>query len=129
MNTESINPDTIKNIKISGIIVIICSSLAILLSLLIMFLGVIFLIYPDTSVDNPSFEGYLFLALGLLSLVVSIVDLIAGIRIHSISKHTKGWAIYLIGAGALGGLLGYAMLGVGVYILMQLNSKKITETQ
>ena len=112
-----------KNLKTSGIIIIICSSISILIGLLIMFLGTVLLAYPETGSTKLDIEAYIFLFGGLFSLIVAVVDLIAGIKIHGNSKRIKGWAIYIICAGLLGGLLGYLMLGIGVYVLIQLNDK------
>lgn len=125
MEETSTKQKDLKNIKNSGIAVIVCGSLSILLSVVILLIALLLFVFVESA--GPSLDAYILLAAGIISLIVSIVDLIAGIRIFGVSKNTKGWAIYLICSGILGGLLGYAMLGIGVYVLMQLNNEKVAK--
>lgn len=126
MDDKTTKWNNLKHIKNSGIAVIVCGFLSILLSIFILLIVVLLLVFADPAAT--SLDTYVLLVVGIVSLIVSIVDLIAGIRIYKVTKNTKGWAIYLICSGVFGGLLGYVMLGVGVYVLMQFNSKKISNT-
>lgn len=126
MDEENNKQNDLKNIKNSGIAVIVCGSLSIILSLFIFLIAVLLIVFDDSA--TPSLDAYILLAMGIVSFIISIADLIAGIKIYRVAKSTKGWAIYLICSGILGGLLGYVMLGVGIYVLMQFSSKKISNT-
>ncbi|MDQ5943665.1 MAG: hypothetical protein QG675_433 [Patescibacteria group bacterium] len=126
MDEENNKHNDLKNIKNSGIAVIVCGSLSIILSLFILLIAVLLIVFDDST--TSSLDAYILLAMGIVSFIVSMVDLIAGIRIYRVAKNTKGWAIYLICSGVLGGLLGYVMLGVGVYVLMQFSAKKMSNT-
>lgn len=122
MNQEIPIDNQPQRFKSPGIIVIVCSVFSIMMGLLLLSIGLLFRSASPADII-PSQDAYILIITSLIVVLVAIFDLIAGIKIYKNAKSIKGWSIYLIATGVLGGLLGYVMMGVGIYVLMQLNKK------